>query len=188
VATEALRICHFDPDTGEDLRMAPGGTEECEAACYDCLMTYSNQSHHDQLDRQAVKDLLLQLARSSVHSGPATLPRGEHLQRLLTLCQSGLEKDWLKLLESRNLRLPTDAQKYVYAGKTCPDFVYEGDYRAAIYIDGPHHDYPQRQQRDAEQMEMIEDDGWIVIRFRHSEDWESILAQYPNIFGKREGV
>jgi hypothetical protein len=37
-------------------------------------------------------------------------------------------------------------------------------------------------------MEMIEDDGWIVIRFRHSEDWESILAQYPNIFGKREGV
>ena len=184
VATEALRICHFDPATGDDLHMAPGATEECEAACYDCLMTYSNQSHHDQLDRQTIKDILLTLAGSTVKSGPAALPRPEHLERLMRLCQSDLERDWLRLLEARNLRLPTDAQKYVYAGRTCPDFVYEGNYQAAIYIDGPVHDYPERQERDAQQMEMMEDDGWIVMRFRYNDDWEEEITRYPNIFGR----
>ncbi|OGO32969.1 MAG: hypothetical protein A2Z16_04630, partial [Chloroflexi bacterium RBG_16_54_18] len=40
VAQEALRLCHFDPATGEDLRRAPNAKEDCEAACYDCLMSY----------------------------------------------------------------------------------------------------------------------------------------------------
>jgi superfamily II DNA/RNA helicase len=47
VAREALRICHFDPDTGADQRRALGAAEDCEAACYDCLMSYSNQREHD---------------------------------------------------------------------------------------------------------------------------------------------
>jgi hypothetical protein len=46
VAAEALRICHFDPKTGEDRRHAPRAREDCEAACYDCLMTYTNQMDH----------------------------------------------------------------------------------------------------------------------------------------------
>ena len=29
----------------------------------------------------------------------------------------------------------------------------------------------------------LEDDAWIVIRFRHSEDWADKLAKYPNVFG-----
>ena len=46
VARKALELCHFDPDSGEDLRHAPGASEICEAACYDCLMSYSNQPDH----------------------------------------------------------------------------------------------------------------------------------------------
>src|SRR5207245_10960110 len=38
VAREGLRLCHFDPETGMDLRRAPRAQEDCEAACYDCLM------------------------------------------------------------------------------------------------------------------------------------------------------
>ena len=30
VAQEALRLSHFDPDTGEDLRRAPRAQEDCE--------------------------------------------------------------------------------------------------------------------------------------------------------------
>ena len=29
----------FDPDTGEDLHHAPRAYEDCEAACYDCLLS-----------------------------------------------------------------------------------------------------------------------------------------------------
>ena len=39
LAREALRICHFDPETGNDSRHAEGAREDCEVACYDCLMT-----------------------------------------------------------------------------------------------------------------------------------------------------
>jgi hypothetical protein len=34
VAEEALRLCHFDLETGVDQRRAPHAREECEAACY----------------------------------------------------------------------------------------------------------------------------------------------------------
>jgi superfamily I DNA/RNA helicase len=62
VAREALQLCHFDPDTGADQRRAPSSREDCEAACYDCLMSYSNQREHDLLDRQKIRELLLENA------------------------------------------------------------------------------------------------------------------------------
>jgi hypothetical protein len=34
-------------------------TCRCEKACYDCLKDFSNQSHHEKLDRHRVSDLLL---------------------------------------------------------------------------------------------------------------------------------
>ncbi len=40
VAAKALEICHFDP-SGTDLKRAPRAREDCEAACYDCLFSYS---------------------------------------------------------------------------------------------------------------------------------------------------
>ena len=50
-ARKALEIAHFDPDTGDDLRpCAEGARERCEKACYDCLLSYSNQWDHE-LDR-----------------------------------------------------------------------------------------------------------------------------------------
>ena len=30
----------------------------CEKACYDCLKSYGNQSHHEKLDRQSVSEFL----------------------------------------------------------------------------------------------------------------------------------
>jgi hypothetical protein len=51
VASECAALCHFDPDTLEDLKRAPGANEDCEAACYDCLLSYYNQRDHRLLDR-----------------------------------------------------------------------------------------------------------------------------------------
>ena len=58
LAAEALGILHYDPETGEDLRHAPRAREDCEAACYDCLMSYANQSDHLLLDRHAIKEVV----------------------------------------------------------------------------------------------------------------------------------
>ena len=54
----------------------------------------------------------------------------------------------------------------------------------AIYVDGPQHDYHDRQSRDQQQTTCMEDAGWTVIRFGHADNWEKILGRYPNIFGE----
>jgi ATP-dependent helicase YprA (DUF1998 family)/very-short-patch-repair endonuclease len=183
IARTALELCHFDPDSGEDLRRAPNAKENCEAACYDCLMSYTNQTDHELLDRQRIKDLLMMLAASHVEASPASQPRAAHLQGLINLTGSQLERDWLKMIEDRNLRLPSHAQALVEECRTRPDFLYR-DSQVAIYVDGPQHDYHDRQSRDQQQTTCMEDAGWTVIRFGHADNWEKILDRYPNIFGE----
>lgn len=182
-AREALAICHFDPDTGRDLRRPPGAREDCEAACYDCLMSYVNQLDHKLLDRQAVKGFLLRLASSHVTASPAEIPRAEHLRRLKNQSTSTLEQEWLDYLEANNYRLPSDAQVFIEACRTRPDFLYR-EHQTAIYIDGPVHDFPERAGRDRAAREAMEDLGYTVIRFGHTGDWDAVVARYPHVFGR----
>jgi very-short-patch-repair endonuclease len=184
VAKQALQLCHFDPETGADLRRAPRAREDCEAACYDCLMSYVNQPDHRLLDRQQSRDLLLQLARATVQASPAAQPRAEHLARLRRQCQSDLERDWLAFLETRGLHLPSHAQVFIEACGTRPDFLYEAC-QTAIYVDGPHHAYPERQHRDEAQTVCLEDVGYTVIRFAEHDAWDAIISRHPTIFGRR---
>ncbi|MBO0799994.1 MAG: DUF1998 domain-containing protein, partial [Blastocatellia bacterium] len=181
VAEEALRICHFDTN-GTDLKRAPNSREDCEAACYDCLMSYYNQPEHRIIDRKLILELLLQMRQAHVANSPAATSRGDHLSLLLSQCDSELEKRWLHYLNDRGYRLPSEAQKLIPECQTRPDFLYEEE-RAAIYVDGPHHDYPDRQSRDAHQTLSLEDHGYTVIRFGHDSDWGAILGRYPSIFG-----
>ncbi len=182
VAREALRICHYDPDTGADQRRGPGAREDCEAACYDCMMSYSNQPDHGLLDRQSIQPILKQLAEARVAAGPVASGRSEHLERLLRLAGSELERAWLRFVDTRNHRLPTGAQELITQAGTRPDFVYSG-YYSVVYIDGPVHAYPDRHRRDIEVTERLEDLSYTVIRFGHQDDWAAILARYPSIFG-----
>jgi hypothetical protein len=66
---------------------------------------------------------------------------------------------------------------------TRPDFFYGDGYEAAIYIDGPHQDDPERRARDAAKVEAMEDLGYMVIRVGHTQDWEEIARNYPYAFG-----
>jgi hypothetical protein len=182
LARRALAICHFDPETGNDRRRAPRATEDCEAACYDCLLSYINQPDHRILDRHRVASLLAELAHARVESSPGPRSRSEHLADLEKLCDSGLERQWLTFLEERQLMLPDKAQSYYEPCQTRPDFLYTNDH-VAVYVDGPHHDYPDRQERDAQQRTCMEDRGWTVMRFRAMEGWDSIVSQHPSVFG-----
>ena len=76
----------------------------------------------------------------------------------------------------------TGAQHLITACSTRPDFLYEEEY-VAVYIDGYHHLNPERQNRDREKMECLEDCGFTVIRFTVLEDWRNIIRQFGSIFG-----
>jgi very-short-patch-repair endonuclease len=182
VAEEALSICHFDPHTGADKRKAPNAKDPCVAACYDCLLSYTNQRDHALLDRALIKDALLALRDAAVLTSPAAASRAEHLAALLKQCDSALERDWLTHIAARNFALPSHAQKLLESCATRPDFWYAGA-SAAIYVDGPHHDYPDRQQRDRAQQDCLDDHGITSIRFGHRDDWDAIIARHPGLFG-----
>jgi len=182
IARIALELCHFDPQTGEDRRHAPHAREDCEAACYDCLLSYTNQRDHDILDRKSIKNVLMELANCQVEASPSPLSRGEHMKRLLRVVGSDLEREWLNHLQAADCNLPSHAQRLFEACSTRPDFIFERQ-KTVIYVDGPHHDYPERAKRDLQQIECMEDAGWTVIRFTHRDDWDAILKQYRGIFG-----
>lgn len=184
VAREALRLCHFDPDTGEDLHRAVHAREDCEAACYDCLLSYGNQREHFLLDRQLIRDFLGFLTNSETISSPVNQPRDTYLDQLLAQCESDLERDWLTYLHNCGLRLPDQIQVYIEECQTRPDFIYNKDgVYAAIYVDGSHHEGHQRQQRDTQQTDCMEDYGYQVIRFGYRDDWDAIFQRNRHVFG-----
>lgn len=183
VARRGLDLCHFDPDTLTDLRRAPRAREDCEAACYDCLMSYSNQLDHDFLDRAVVRDLLAALASAEVRASPTAESRAAHLARLMREAGSGLERSWLSALEELKLRLPSRGQARIHACATRPDFLYDTA-KVVIYVDGPAHEFPERQARDAQQDTCLENLGYRVLRFTLREDWRATFARYPGVFGE----
>lgn len=182
VGRAALEICHYDPHSAEDLGGPSGEKEGCEAACYDCLMSYTNQHDHERLDRTMVKDWFAMLSHADLESAPGPKPRGDHLAELLSQCESELEKKWLRFLQEHGYNLPTCAQKYIEEAGTRPDFVYE-DFPVAVYVDGPMHEYPDRAERDRKQEYALETLGYTIIRFGHDDAWTEIAGRYKSVFG-----
>ena len=189
-AREALRIAHFDPDTGVDLggvRDAHGTvTSPCARGCYNCLLSYANQLSHELIDRHLAQPLLLAIAHG------ATLPTGigetrtEQLNRLKRQADSPLEENFLQWLKDNGYRLPDAAQHTVDGAHARPDFIYyQRGGNVALFVDGPVHDDPHVAQRDADAAERLEDLGWNVIRLRHDDDWPQFAATHQAVFGAR---
>jgi hypothetical protein len=178
LAREALAICHYDPDAGMD--RPDDEIEVCVTACYDCLMNYGNQRDHRLLDRTLIRDFLGYMSQVTLQASPTIQPRDAHYQHLLAHCESDLERDWLMYIYTHGYRLPQNAQLYYPDCQTRPDFSYDG---VVVYIDGSHHDFPTRQQRDKSQTECMEDYGYTVIRFGYRDNWDAILKQYGETFG-----
>jgi len=182
VAKTALDLLHFDPVSGEDKKRAERASEDCEAACYDCLLNYGNQLDHPLLDRKSIKDYLVELRDSRIDTSPAPVSREEHFNKLLRYCESSLEKDWIKMLYEGGYNLPRKAQVYLEQYNVRPDFLYD-DLDVAIFVDGPHHKYPERAKRDEKQRTALDEAGFTVISFSDEDDWEDIITMYPTVFG-----
>ncbi len=184
VARIALERCHFDPDTGDDLDHTPGASERCERACYDCLLSYGNQLDHSLIDRHQVRDLLLDIARSTTTAGAGGRTRAEARDLLSSLADSSLERRFVDWLDTRGHRLPDRAQVGIQEARARPDFVYDlASGPVAVFIDGPIHDDKAHAERDADAEERLIDLGWSVIRLRHDDDWGSIVAKFGSVFG-----
>ncbi|XLE06836.1 protein kinase [Streptomyces sp. Pv4-95] len=208
-ARAALQICHFDPDTGEDLG-GPEGGEECARGCYACLLTYGNQTHHRLLSRHAARPLLLRLAGSQTEREDRGESRSEQFHRLAAPTATGsggpaltgsdgpaaptpLEADLEALIASGDLlgwlkakgyRLPDEVDVLVPEAAAKPDLVFRMDgARLAVFVDLP--DHGADSTRDREAGYRLEEAGWDVLRFRAGSDWDAVADDNATYFQTR---
>ena len=177
VASEALRLCHFSAETGENL--AP----DEHPACYECLLSYENHGAFPNLNRFAIRDILLALTKSLTEPEGIERTRDAQFQWLLERVdvRSPLERDFLHFLYQKGFRLPDGAQKAVLEAGAIADFFYEPN--VLVFCDGPAHDEPGQKERDRRKREELKILGFRVIAIRYDEPFETQVARYPEVFG-----
>lgn len=190
VARRALTLMHYTlPEDGstpsvDELLQQNRSNTICEMGCYKCLLSYYNQPEHTNIDRTfpQVLAILLQMIKAEVKVG-SQMSREAHYAELLTLSSSALEREWLSTIYKRGYILPDRAQYTLEEFYCRPDFAYT-DHQTLVFIDGPHHDSAPVMDLDSQKQRQLEEYGFLIVRFpEEQERWNSILSQYPDIFG-----
>ena len=182
VAQMALRLCHEEAlSNGMDSEQMP-----CVSACYECLLTYSNQLEHRLIDRRLILDYLGLLATSTTNLDQEP-DYDDQYQRLMGMVDpsSSLEKEFLHVLRDNRIRLPDSAQNHPTSKVLVqPDFYYERENRpgACIFIDGPHHDSPEQRNADHQTRSELQDYGFRVIAISHDQPIMDQLNEHPDVF------
>jgi len=176
VAEEALRILHFDPQTGEDL------SHDKHKACYECLRSFSNQPKVRFLNRYLVKDFLLKLTRVEVEKQQGGRNRDQHYLWLLKRVDehSTLERQFLRVLYEGGYRLPDEAQQRIERPSCVVDFFYKPN--VCVFCDGPAHAVEPQRSKDAHLRRELRNYGYRVIVIRYNRDLNEQINRYPEIF------
>ncbi|MEI6309193.1 MAG: helicase-related protein, partial [bacterium] len=180
VAKAALERCHFDPETLQDKK------DDCIQACYECLLSYSNQGDNPILDRHLLPQFLKRLSHSVTEAGTGPLDYEAHYQSLLSMTdsRSELERQFLDFLYQRRLNLPDEAQKQLADFYAQPDFFYQPN--ACIFCDGSVHDAPPQVLKDGGIRQLLKESGYRVIVIRYDQDLLEQVRKYPDLFGREE--
>lgn len=177
-ARQALEVAHFDPDTGADLEKAPGASDKCTKACYDCLLSYSNQLEHESIDRHLIRDLLLSLTRAHVvePSGSATSATSDDTGDVSA--GGVLVGELVDFLRRHGYVVPRANTSLI--GTARPDYIFEGQSPMAIFVG----DDDGSTERGVEAEDALLDLGWGVWRLGPPDQWAERVAARPDVFGR----
>ncbi|KPL83067.1 DEAD/DEAH box helicase [Thermanaerothrix daxensis] len=176
VARAALERAHYD-ENGKDQN------PDCVAACYECLLSYSNQLEALFIDRRVVLQVLLDLSRSRVLRRVGKRTYSDHLAwlRSLTDARSELERRFLDFIAVHGLRLPDNAQHELHEPRCVPDFFYEPN--VCVFCDGPVHDQPAQRRYDETLRAELQARGYQVLVIRYDRDLSEQIRNFSHLFG-----
>jgi len=176
VARAALERAHYD-GAGRDQK------PDCIAACYECLLSYSNQLEAVHIDRRAVCPILVDLSGSRVLRRVGKRTYAEHLAWLcsLTDARSDLERRFLEALVAGGFRLPDDAQREIPEPRCVADFFYEPN--VCVFCDGSVHDRPEQRRQDEILRQELRARGYEVIVIRHDREVSEQIREHLHLFG-----
>lgn len=180
VSRLALSLMHYkvsedtvDPDQLEDTAGANAGPQahQCEAGCYQCLLSYYNQPDHEIINRRDVAAVrfLAQLAGAAVQGlSPvdvaANMADGE---------EATLLQEWLNVVVRSGFRQPDQVNISLNGGEATADAVYQVA-RALVFLT------PPAENTSA----YAHDRGFTLIVFPSDKsDWLASFAAHPSIFG-----
>ncbi|MEE4541388.1 DEAD/DEAH box helicase [Streptomyces sp. V4-01] len=184
VAQAALKIIHYDLETGEDRDRADGAHERCELGCYDCLLSYTNQRYHTRIDRHAAVGVLMALARSRTRSDqPPATDQGEAAADLAAQAADPVGRAFVEWLRDSGHRLPDLASVEAADTGVVPDFIYYlPGAEAAVFLPAPGESGQRHDERAAYRLMNA---GWLVITLAgdSEEDWNETVRSHPDVFG-----
>lgn len=196
IAAKALEVMHYKRP--KDGRWDAGSLEEecndageplCEAGCYKCLLSYYNQPDHTVIDRKdesnegRALDILCRLTRATGQVGTFGRDPSAQTEELRRISGSSLEQAWLDSIEQNGYLKPDRGQETIERCQTCADFYYV-EWKATVYIDGPHHDTKEQREKDLAVTRCLEAAGYYVIRFPKEQSlWPEIFATHADLFG-----
>ena len=185
VAWRARQLCHFAKSSSEDVNVQ-SEPNACAVACYECLLSYSNQPDHRHIDRRLIAGYLGEL-ESARTLAAVVVDQEEEFRRLAIQVDesSPLELEFLKVLLDNHLLLPDRAQhrpsEEVFVQ---PDFYYERQGRpgVCVFIDGTVHDDIDQREEDANLRSELQDLGFRVVSIRYDCPLLEQVREYPDVF------
>jgi len=178
VMEEAWRICYLDKE-GKEIPEA-----ELVPATYNDLLSYYNQYHHPNIDRNLIRAALSNLrdATIEIQTNKAFSDYETHYQFMLKGkdSNSSTEAQFLKYLYQRGLRLPDGAQPIVKNMFVKPDFFYHPN--IYVFCDGTPHDEPGVKKDDETKRNALKSAGYQVLSWHYLEPLDGFIGKRPDIF------
>jgi hypothetical protein len=180
IAKKALEICHFNLDGTENLK-----NNDCEYACYRCLLTYYNQTDHDKLDRNTIKDVLVKLKdatpEESKTTNDATLQDNETYETIFQKCNTELERYFIEYLKENNLKLP-DKYGFEIDNVSLNGFYY-GNKKIVIICMDTSLDKVNLDNIKTKEI-LLMNKGIMVVKILYSKPLKEQIDEYIDIFTK----
>jgi len=181
VASNALQLIHYrKPQSGiwtlDDLPSLEQtdalGNHQCEAGCYQCLLSYFNQPDHEHINRRNADALKLLVALANAQVQPVECSAA--LVAATILADEPLDA-WLSALSQAGAMQPDAVNVSVNNGVATAAAQYKAS-RALVFLSAV----------DDQTTSVLQDKGWQVLDFSDASRWPQQFAAHADVFGSKE--